>query len=91
MTIDEFKEKHSNLRRLKDENGRDFLDVSVETLDVWSNDACRGYCICALKGAGMDNETINKIVGSLHGYFNDLTVDEAAEIFCRFINETWYW
>lgn len=47
----------------------------------WSNDACRGYAIMAMKGAGVDEETIKKVMLELHREFDWTSVEEAAEYY----------
>ena len=49
----------------------------LESTSIWTNDACYGYCIEAMERAGVDRETITKVVRGLHQAFDELTVEEA--------------
>lgn len=71
MTVGEYVKK--NLPTLPPE----FLEVAFESVSIWSNDACYGYCIEAMERAGVDRETIAKVVRGLYRAFDELTVEEA--------------
>jgi len=45
----------------------------------WSNAACNGYSIMAMERAGLDEETIRKVVEQLKWCYDDTTVPEAAQ------------
>lgn len=66
MTVAEFLRKNLML-------GSEVLDM----VSIWSNEACRGYCVDAMERAGLDRETIGKVLSGLHEAFDELTVEEA--------------
>ncbi len=45
----------------------------------WSNPACKGYAILAMERAGLDAETIRKVVKALEWCFDDTTTKEAEQ------------
>lgn len=45
----------------------------------WRNDACMGYALMAMRRAGLDEETIGKVLMGLHQCFDDTSVEAAAE------------
>lgn len=45
----------------------------------WRNDACMGYALMAMRRAGLDEETIRKVLMELHWCFDDTSVEAAAE------------
>lgn len=63
------------------------VDPSKEDLRYldgpWRNDACKGYAIMAMQGAGLDTETIQKVSRQMTGCFDDTTVEEAAEFYMK--------
>lgn len=50
----------------------------------WSNDACRGYLIAALRMAGKNREEIEQTLSRLHTVFDLLSVEEAKQIWRDF-------
>lgn len=65
-------------------DGPSFMETIMDTAEVWSNGACRGYFIQAAKIAGLDDESIRKILSAFGEAFEDLTVDEADKLYCNY-------
>lgn len=59
----------------------ELADVLNTEKDVWSNDACYGYCIRAMENAGYRAELIRNMIHHLHDVFENLSVDEAEKLF----------
>ena len=51
--------------------------MGAELVSIWSNEACRGYCVEAMENAGLDQATIEKVNRGLSQAFDELTVEEA--------------
>ena len=49
----------------------------------WNNDACKGYAIMAMKRAGLDAETIDKVSDAMTDCFDDTTVAEAGRYYVK--------
>lgn len=49
----------------------------------WRNDACMGYAIMAMQRAGLKEATIQKVMSEMKWCFDDTTVEEAAQHYCR--------
>lgn len=65
------------------------LPERLRALDgPWSNDACRGYLIAALRMAGKSQEEIAQTLNRLHAVFDLLSVEEAKQIWDNFREET---
>lgn len=47
----------------------------------WRNDACKGYAIMAMRGAGLDEQTIYKVGVEMTALFDSCTVEEAAKCY----------
>ena len=45
----------------------------------WSNNACRGYVICAMENCGFSPEDIRRVVGELHYVFDFTGLEEAQQ------------
>ncbi len=75
MTIDQFKGRCPD---------RAFFDFISQATEVWSNDACLGYAIDAARRVGLDRAQTAELVRAMRAAMDDyLTVDEAAEIYCK--------
>lgn len=48
-------------------------------LDIWNNDACRGYVIMAMQDCGFSHKDIRCVVRQLYGVFDLHTVREAEQ------------
>lgn len=63
------------------------LDRSVPDLRYldgpWRNDACLGYVLMAMRNAGLDGETVNKVMNAMDCCFDEITVREAADYFLK--------
>ena len=66
MTVGEFLNRNLML-------GSEVLDM----VSVWSNEACRGYCVEAMENAGLDQATIEKVCRGLSQAFDELSVEDA--------------
>ena len=53
-------------------------------LEKWSNAACRGYAIKACESAGLDCETILKVINSFRWAFEEYTLKQAEQIYYDF-------
>ena len=49
----------------------------------WSNTACQGYAIMAMRRAGIDEATIQKVMYEMTWCFDYTTVEEAARYYCK--------
>ncbi len=72
MTVGEFLEKNLMM-------GSEVLDM----VDVWSNEACQGYCVAAMEKAGVGADVAAKVIRGLHEAFDELTVEEAERKWVR--------
>ena len=74
MTVKEF------LTDLQDTGNEDFAEKMQNTVHVWNNNACRGYCVAALQKAGYTREQIAAVSEELTAAFEEISVDDAARI-----------
>ena len=49
----------------------------------WRNDACMGYAIMAMIRAGLDDETISKVISAMTDCFDDTTVSAAGQYYTK--------
>lgn len=61
-----------------------FAYFLAENVDVWDNDACRGYVVKAMQAAGFDNDAIRNVLREFHDVFDLVSVDEAAAAYIDF-------
>ena len=65
----------------KDSNGRSIAEMYVDNIDIWSNYACIGYARIAMQAAGIDEQSIDKVIKELHHAFDDYTIEQAEEYY----------
>lgn len=46
----------------------------------WSNAACIGYCVMAMRNAGLSEKTQRKVLDELTRCFDDVSVEDAAQM-----------
>lgn len=54
-------------------------DIIVNEHSIWTNDACYGYTIVAMRNAGYDEDKITELMRYLHSAFEEYTVEEAEQ------------
>lgn len=72
MTIKQFKSAFAD---------SEMADFALDVIDVWSNDAVKGYLLIACKAQGMAEEQIEGLMGSLDAAFASTTVDYARDYY----------
>lgn len=72
MTIKEFKSAFAD---------PEMADFALDVIDIWSNDAVKGYLLIACKAQGMAEEQIEGLMCSLDAAFASTTVDDAREYY----------
>ena len=53
--------------------------ILISEGSIWTNEACYGYCVSAMKEAGLKRQTIDKMIHCLHNAFDTMGVEEAEE------------
>ena len=61
-----------------------FADAMKEATEIWSNDACMGYFLRAAQIARLDQDTTRKVLVAYRAAFEDISVDEAANVYCKY-------
>ena len=49
------------------------------TLNIWSNDACRGYVIMAMQDCGFSSKDIQRVLTQLYEVFDFYTLEQAKQ------------
>ena len=55
------------------------LPVDSFATSIWSNDACYGYMIIAMRNAGYKEKDIDTMIRYLHSAFEEYLVEEAEK------------
>lgn len=86
MTIKKYLENVREIAKtLTPQNGAPAYDeMMISSVCIWSNDACKGYCIDAMQRAGMSREQIQDVLNQLRGSFDEMTEDEAERVYKTF-------
>ena len=66
------------------EGGRPFDELMIDTTQIWSNEACKGYCILAMQDAGFEADQIRAVLSAMRWAFDEKTVEEAEEAYNQF-------
>lgn len=53
-------------------------------MEQWSNSACYGYAIMAMRDVGLDEETIEKVIRAMYYCFDEYTLQEAEKAYIEF-------
>ena len=80
MTVKAYRESLEALPHTS-KDGRTLADILADSADIWSNDACKGYCIKAMQAAGVEEETICKVLNEFRDVFEFVNVDEAERAY----------
>lgn len=49
-------------------------------MEEWSNNACEGYAILAMQAAGLDAQTVRRVLDQMRVCFDSVSVEEAEEV-----------
>jgi len=74
MTVKEY------LTDLQKTGNKALAEEMQSVVSVWSNTACRGYTITAMKATGHSKEQISEVLEALSAAFDEITVEEAEQI-----------
>lgn len=84
MTINEYLNGlKENMGHFKSNDGRSLADVMADSVEIWNNDACRGYLILAMEKAGIERETIKEVLKKESIAFDDYTIEEAEKYYIK--------
>ena len=61
-----------------------FADAMKEATEIWSNDACMGYFLRTAQIAELDQDTTRMVMGAYRAAFDEISVDEAADVYCKY-------
>lgn len=78
MTIKEYLQDLQGLPH-KSKDGQTIADAMAEATSIWSNNACKGYALEAMKAAGLSEEQRAEVLHQMSIAFDDLTVEEAEQ------------
>lgn len=94
MTIKAYLDSHRKLNlQNRDPAGAKWIDIIQECTSIWSNNACKGYVIKALKlycekeDGEYDEDEVQKLLYALSRVFDDVSVEEAEQ----FYEESRFW
>lgn len=59
-------------------------EMLLQEGSIWTNDACYGYCIVAMKNAGFTKKKITEMTHYLHSAFDEYNVEEAEQKWINF-------
>ena len=62
-------------------------DILLNSVTLWSNDTCRGYCLKAMQKAGFKENQIKEVLEALYYSFDELTEGEAEKLYFDYLNE----
>lgn len=86
MTVQEFlDDARAAAQHLTPQGGsKPYDQLMIETTHIWDNGICKGYVIDALRRSGCQREEIERILHYLHLSFDEISQDEAEQIYEQF-------
>lgn len=57
----------------------ELAEMLTQETSIWSNDACYGYVIIAMRNAGYKEKDIDTMIRYLHSAFEEYMVEEAEK------------
>lgn len=81
MTINEYLK---SLPDMVSKDGTSLKDGMMDTCEIWSNSACKGYCIKAMQEAGLPDDQIREVLSALRYVFDDISIETAEKIYQKF-------
>ena len=57
----------------------ELAEMLTQERSIWSNDACYGYMIIAMRNAGYKEKDIDTMIRYLHSAFEEYLVEEAEK------------
>lgn len=81
MTIKQYLDNLKALQMVSEPGKPPFIDTMMEHMDIWSNDACMGYCIKTMQKCGFDDDTIEKVVRAMFATFGSMSVEDAEQTY----------
>lgn len=67
-------------------DGTSLFDTQIDNMHIWSNDACKGYCVLAMEDAGYNREQIRDVLRQFSDVFDFVSQDQAEAALTRFEN-----
>lgn len=67
-------------------DGTSLFDTLIDNMHIWSNDACKGYCVLAMEDAGYNREQIRDVLRQFSDVFDFVSQDQAEAALTRFEN-----
>ena len=61
----------------------ELAEMLANSVSIWSNGACYGYLIEAMRRAGFEDSVICKVRSCMKAAMDDLTVEEAEGVWTR--------
>lgn len=62
---------------------KELAEMLAENTEIWSNGACYGYLIEAMKRAGFEDAVICKVRSCMKDAMDELTVEEAEKVWTK--------
>ena len=82
MKIKEFiKDVRKLDKKFSSSSGRLLSDTLIDDMDIWSNQACKGYLLKAVKYVGLAPDLVTELRNALDMAFSEMSVEDAEEYY----------
>ena len=82
MKINEFiKDVRKLDKKFSSSSGRLLSDTLIDDMDIWSNQACKGYLLKAVKYVGLAPDLVIELRNALDFAFSEMSVEDAEEYY----------
>lgn len=81
MTINNYLD---GLPKMAMNDGRTLRETMADSCEIWSNDACKGYAILAMRAAGLKKPQIKKVLQEMRWTFDEVSIEKAEQAYIDF-------
>lgn len=82
MKINEFiKDVRKLDKKFSSSSVRLLSDTLIDDMDIWSNHACKGYLLKAVKYVGLAPDLVTELINALDMAFSEMSVEDAEEYY----------
>lgn len=72
------------IQKNKEAMPAELAEMLEQETSIWSNDACYGYVIIAMRNAGYKEKDIDTMIRYLHSAFEEYLVEEAEKEWIKY-------
>lgn len=60
-----------------------YIDMTTDAMEVWNNDACKGYALMAAESIGLNRHQISDLIDSINWHIFNKTIEDAEKYYAQ--------